>query len=63
MSKTSIPSVKEYLFMQRNSEGLDTADIYRAGDACFEEGWIDEFGIVTPKGRRAISDYEKATYK
>lgn len=58
-----IPSVNEYLFLCRDSEGLNLTELYRAGDACYEEGWIDEFGIITPKGRKAITEYEKETYK
>jgi hypothetical protein len=59
----TLPNVQEYLFMQRDSEGLDTKDIYAAGDSCFAEGWIDEFGIITPKGQRVIYDYEKKEYR
>lgn len=49
----------EYHFMtDRSWDSKDEAVFFKAGETCYAEGWIDNFGLITPKGRKAIGDFE-----
>lgn len=49
----------QYIFLTRAGAGLDTTELYAVGDSCYEDGYMDDSGLITPKGNGAISDYEK----
>lgn len=51
----------EYLFLKGLWSGFSGAAFYAVGDTCYEFGWIDDLGIVTPKGEKAIEEYENGT--
>lgn len=29
------------------------------GVQCYENGWVDDFGLVTPLGEKAIKEYDR----
>lgn len=45
----------EYRFMTGDHTG-DT--FYDSGMSCYENGWVDPLGFVTPKGEKAMKEYE-----
>lgn len=50
----------EYAFMtDREWDAKDQAAFYQASIDCYENGWIDNFGLITPKGQQAIEEFEK----
>lgn len=62
MSSRASLSLKEYLYLARESKGLDTEEIYKIGDLCLRKGLTDIFGIVTQRGHRSIEDFEIIMY-
>lgn len=54
-----IPSTSEFQFLTESWRHSDKIGYHSTGEICYENGWIDDFGFVTPKGRRAIEAYEK----
>lgn len=48
----------EYQYLKGKWDGPAGAAFNAVGEFCYEEGWTDHFGFVTPKGHKAISDYE-----
>lgn len=51
----------EYLFLSGGIPSDETDDLsawYRAGYDCYENGWIDHLGFVTPSGTKAMEEYE-----
>lgn len=52
----------EYQFLTDAWEDHDQpGDYLRVGVDCYEYGYIDDFGLVTPKGRKAVERYERRT--
>lgn len=51
----------EYLFLTGRWTGTSVGEYYKIGDACYENGWFDDMGITTPKGQKAIEEYEQAS--
>lgn len=50
----------EYAFMtDREWRPEDEAAFFRASVDCYENGWIDNFGLITPKGQKAIEEFER----
>lgn len=50
----------EYEFLTNKwHHSRDSGDYFRVGCDCYEEGFIDDFGLVTPKGRKAIEEFER----
>ena len=48
---------KEFAFMVNDQTHEADHLWFQAGIDCYENGWIDAFGLVTPKGEKAIDDY------
>jgi len=48
----------EYRYLV-NEPGDDVDVFYEDGLQCYENGWVDDFGFVTPKGEAAVKDYER----
>lgn len=50
----------EYKLLTGNWDGpLDGVIATIIFETCVEEGWMDHLGIVTPKGRKAVEEYEQ----
>ncbi len=49
---------EQYQFLKGN---FDDVTYFDTGISCYEEAFIDDFGIVTPKGQKAIEEYESRT--
>lgn len=49
----------EYQVLTQTWDGPYGAAWNAASEFCIEFGWMDHFGIVTPKGQRAIEEYER----
>jgi len=49
-------TTEEYLYLT-DHEVLSYITYHEVGVACFEEGWIDIFGLITPKGDQVIEEY------
>jgi len=49
-------TTEEYLYLT-DHEVLPYAIHHEVGVSCFEEGWIDVFGLITPKGDQVIEEY------
>jgi hypothetical protein len=50
----------EYAFMtDREWDAKDQKAFYQASVDCYENGWIDNFGLITPKGQKAIEEFER----
>lgn len=49
----------EYAFLTDRTWTPDIMDrYYKSGEGCYENGWIDVFGLVTPKGKKALEEFE-----
>lgn len=53
----------EFLYMKGELNNVDTGFYHEVGTACFENGWIDVFGLTTQQGMRALERYEKEEWK
>lgn len=50
----------EYAFMtDRPWKATEEHLFYQASIDCYENGWIDNFGLITPKGQKAIEEFER----
>lgn len=49
-------TVDEYWFLT-NSPCLSPKLYNSVGESCYAEGYIDDFGFVTPKGKEAIKAF------
>lgn len=49
----------EYELLTGNWDGPPGAALNQCFEFCVEEGWMDHLGIVTPKGRKAVEEYEQ----
>lgn len=45
----------EYKILTKSWDGVEGA-----AEFCIESGFMDYSGVVTPKGQRAIEDYERS---
>ncbi len=52
------PTIHEYQVLTKSWDGAYGAGWNAACEFCIEAGWMDHFGIVTPKGHKAIEAYE-----
>lgn len=53
----------EYLFLKgRLGEDTQGARYMEIGEGLYEAGYIDDFGMVTPKGQAEVDRYENITY-
>jgi len=60
MTTTTNLTPYEYQFLTDTWEGNDNPGTYLlVGFDCYEDGYIDDFGLVTPKGRKAVERYER----
>lgn len=48
----------EFAFLQGDPDD-NLGNYYEAGLDCYEAGWIDDLGFVTPKGEKAMKEYER----
>lgn len=49
----------EYAFLtDRGWEPSEKQRFFKVGEECYENGWIDNFGILTNKGAVAIQEFE-----
>jgi hypothetical protein len=49
----------EYKFLKNKWEDVRGAAFNQVGEFCYEFGWIDDFGLVTPQGQKAVEEYER----
>ncbi len=54
---TQTMTENEYLFLTDKWSGKDGKAYSAVGEDCYEMGWIDDFGLVTPKGEEALVKY------
>lgn len=54
---------KEYDFLVGGRRHISNEEYYTLGQHCYAEGWIDDFGCMTPKGNRVVADYERSLKK
>lgn len=55
-------SMDEYLFMTGHLNNVDSGFYNEVGTACFENGWIDIFGLTTPTGEKALERFDKEEF-
>ena len=49
----------DYDWLKGQWDGVERGAAYNAvGEDLYEAGMIDDFGFVTPKGQKAIEEYE-----
>lgn len=48
----------EHQVLTRTWDGPPGASYNAVYEFCYEDGLIDQYGIVTPKGHKAIEDFE-----
>jgi len=48
---------EEYLYLTGGLDGIDPVRYHDVGHDVFENGWIDVFGLITPKGDKAMEGY------
>ena len=49
----------EYQILTKTWDGTYGAAYNACAEICIENGWMDHFGFVSPKGYRAIEAFEK----
>lgn len=49
----------EYQILTQSWDDVYGAAFNACSEICIENGWMDHFGFVTPKGDRAIDAFEK----
>lgn len=49
----------DYRLLTKTWEGPHGAAWNATAEFCIEEGWMDHFGIITPKGYKAIEQFEE----
>lgn len=54
-----IPTLSEFQFLTDTWPDNKGVCYLATGEICLENGWIDDFGFVTPEGKRAIEAYEE----
>ena len=52
----------DYLFLKGRWGDTKGAAYNVVGEDLYEAGYIDDFGMVTPQGQKAIDKYEGITY-
>ena len=52
----------EYDFLKGQWDGPAGAAFNTVGEDCYESGYIDPFGFVTPSGTKAIEEFESQPY-
>ena len=53
----------DYDFLKGQWDGVERGAAYNAvGEDLYEAGMIDDFGFVTPKGQKAIEEYEATQF-
>ena len=50
----------EYKILTKSWDWVEGATLYAATEFCIESGFMDYSGVVTPKGQKAIEDYERS---
>lgn len=48
----------DYEFLKGQWDGVKGAAYNTVGEDLYEAGYIDDFGFVTPKGQKAIEEWE-----
>lgn len=61
MLRTNTLTNEEYGFLTETLPMGNPELHLRAGSSCYAEGYIDDFGFVTPKGRKALEDFKRNT--
>lgn len=61
MGRNSLISNEEYCYLTETLPPGEPALFLRLGQACYEEGYIDDFGLITPKGHKALESFRKST--
>ncbi len=56
---TQTMTENEYLFLTDKWSGKDGKAYQSVGEECYENGWIDDFGLVTQKGAHELDRYEQ----
>jgi len=52
----------DYLFLKGRLGDTQGSRYMEIGEGLYEAGYIDDFGMVTPKGQAAVDKYENITY-
>ena len=58
ISKLGAMTPTEFAFLKGDPDD-NLGNYYEAGLDCYEAGWIDDLGFVTPKGANAMKEYER----
>lgn len=52
----------QYVFLTDREWAPEERELfYKTGEECFHEGWTDIFGILTPEGEAAITEFERSS--
>lgn len=51
----------DYDFLKNQWDDVKGAAYNTVGEDLYEAGMIDDFGFVTPKGQKALDEYEAST--
>lgn len=54
-------SNEEYMYLTETLPPGEPEVHLRLGQTCYEEGYIDDFGFITPKGHKALEAFKAAT--